>query len=110
MDKGDFIGRDALLRQKEAGGITKRLVLLDIQAGEADAYGDEPIYQGDAIVGRVTSGGYGHRLGKSLSLAYVWPEVSAQDTKLEVEILDERFPAIVVSRPLYDPANQRLRG
>jgi dimethylglycine dehydrogenase len=110
MDKGGFIGRDSLLRQLEGGGLAKRLVLLDIEAGEVDAFGDEPIYQDDRIVGRITSGGYGHRLGKSLALAYVWPEASAQDTELEVEILDERFQARVAPRPLYDPDNQRLRG
>jgi dimethylglycine dehydrogenase len=49
-------------------------------------------------------------LGKSLALAYVRPEVSAQGTKLEAEILEERFPALVAPRPLYDPDNQRLKA
>lgn len=105
--KGDFIGREALLRQKERG-IDRKLVLLAVDAGDADAYGDECIWQKDRVVGRVTSGGFGHRTGKSLALGYVPPDLAVQGTRVEVEILEERRPAVVVKKPCYDPENARL--
>jgi dimethylglycine dehydrogenase len=107
--KGNFVGREALLKQRD-GRISKRLVLLEVNAGEADAYGDECIRYGDEPVGRVTSGGWGHRLGKSLAFGYVRADLSALGTALTVEILGERRPAVVIKRPCYDPENIRVRS
>jgi dimethylglycine dehydrogenase len=107
FDKGNFIGREALRKQKEQG-IGRRLVLLKVEAGDADAYGDECIWLKDQVVGRVTSGGWGHRVEESLALGYVRPDLAAPGTKMEVEILDRRQPAVVVETPYYDPENTRL--
>ncbi len=109
FDKGNFIGREALLKRKEQG-IDRKLVLLAIEAGDADAYGDECIWLEDRVVGRVTSGGWGHRVGKSLALGYVRPDLAAPGKRLEVEILDERRLAVVVRIPDYDPENSRVKS
>ena len=109
LDKGDFTGREALIAQKEAG-IPQAFVTLEVQPDDADCLGNEPLYQGDRMVGRCTAGAYGHSVGKSLALAYVEPEVSEPGTALEVVILGQRFPATVIPESPYDPENASLRG
>jgi len=109
FNKGDFIGRQALLNQKEAG-IKDRLALMFVEAADADCIGDEPVYIGDEIVGRVSSGGYGHHLGKSLAMGYIDAEAAKPGTKVEIAILGERRPAVTVEIPPYDPKNEKLRA
>ncbi len=109
LDKGEFIGREALIKQKEEG-VPARLVLMVVEAADADAYGYNAIWKDGEYVGMTSSGGYGHRVGKSLAMGYVKPELAEPGVKLEVEILDERFPAEVVAMPLYDPKNESLKG
>ena len=72
FDKGDFVGRDAALRQRDEEP-SHRLVTLVVDADDADAYGDEPVLADDRVVGFVTSGGYGHTVGASIALAYLEP-------------------------------------
>jgi len=108
LDKGEFIGRSALLRQQERG-VPTRLVTLVVEAGDADAATDEAIWNGDAVVGRVTSGGWGHRVGESLALGFIESGLSQPGTTLEVEVLGERRKARVVKTPRYDPENRRVR-
>lgn len=108
LDK-DFIGKEALIKQKEEG-VPAKLVLLAVEADDADPYGYNGIYHEGRYVGMTSSGGYGHRVGKSLAMGYVEPELAKVGTKMEVEILDRRFPAEVVPMPLFDPKNQRLKG
>jgi dimethylglycine dehydrogenase len=107
--KENFIGRQALLEQK-GHGVPSRLVMLEVEAGDADAYGDECIRHKGQPVGRVTSGGWGHRTEKSLAFGYVRPDLAAPATVLEVEILEERRPAMVLEKPPYDPDTIRLRS
>ena len=108
FDKGDFIGKEALLKQKQEGPPT-RLVMMVVDAGDADAYSDECILKDGQPVGRVTSGGWGHRVDQSLALGYVRTDLATPGTSLEVEILNEMRPARVVKAPVYDPGHQRLR-
>ena len=107
--KEDFIGREALLTQKKQGVATK-LVMLKVDAGDADAYGDECVWQNNEKVGRVTSGAWGHRTDASLAYARVRADLALPGTAVEVEILDERRPAVVVKTPYYDPENAKLRA
>ena len=72
--------------------------------------GDEPVYIGDEIVGRISSGGYGHHLGKSLAMGYIDAEAAKPGTKLEIAVLGERRPAVTVEIPPYDPKNEKLRA
>jgi dimethylglycine dehydrogenase len=109
FDKGDFVGRAALLEQRR-GGPRKRLATLEVDALDADCWGSEAVWAGDRVVGITTSGGYAHWLGRSLAVAYVDAEVSAPGTRLEVEILGERRPARAAAEPLFDPENLRPLG
>ncbi len=70
LKKDDFIGRSAAAEEKESGGAL-RLVTFKVDAADADAIGDEPIWHDGKVVGWVTSGAFGHRVGRSLALGYV---------------------------------------
>ena len=110
LDKeADFIGRDAL-RKAAAAGAAERFVPLLVEARDADAAPVSIVYRRGEAVGLVTSGGFGHRLGHSIALAYVRTDLTAPGTALEVEILGERCRAVVAREPLYDPDNLRLRS
>jgi dimethylglycine dehydrogenase len=109
MDKGDFLGRDALLAWQERG-VDNMLVALEVAGVEnADALGNNALSSDGDIVGRATGGGYGFRLGKSLALAMVRPECAGHGTELEIEILGKSYPATVVPDSPFDPKNERLR-
>jgi dimethylglycine dehydrogenase len=109
-DKGDFIGRDALLRWRERG-FANRFVTLEVQGvTDADALGNNPIYADGQLVGRATGGNYGYRVEKSLALAMVRPEHAEVGTELEMTILDRRHPVTVVPESPYDPDNERLKS
>jgi dimethylglycine dehydrogenase len=109
-DKGDFVGRDALLAWRERG-FKNQLVTLEVHdPGDADPLGNNPIYALGEVVGRATGGGYGFRLGKSLALAMVRPEFHDVGTELEIEVLGTRRRATVLPESPYDPDNLRLRA
>ncbi len=109
-EKGNFIGRDALLAWK-AKGFQNQFVTLEVHGvTDADARGSEPLYKNGKMVGRCTSGGFGWRLNKSLALAMVQPEFAQLGTSFEVLILGERFEAVVIEDSPFDPGNDRLRG
>ena len=109
LDKGDFVGRDALVKQKQEG-VPQRFITLEVDVDEADPLGNEPIYQGETLVGRATAGAYGHVIKKSLALAYVKPETANVGTALEIEILGKRHRATVIEESPWDPENKRLRA
>jgi dimethylglycine dehydrogenase len=109
FEKRDFIGRDAVLKQRDEAP-SHRLVTLVVDAADADAYGDEPVLADDRVVGFVTSGGYGHTVGASIALAYVEPEYATPDMPLRVTILGEERAARIAPEPLYDPSGARMRG
>jgi dimethylglycine dehydrogenase len=108
MDK-DFIGKAGLEKQTSAG-VPRQLVCLVCQAEDADPWGYNPIFNGEQIVGMTSSGGYGHRTGKSIALGYVPPTLATPGTRLEVEVLGKKLAAEVVAMPLYDPKNERMRA
>ncbi len=109
-EKGNFIGRDALLAWK-AKGFQNQFVTLEVHGvTDADARGSEPLYRHGKMVGRCTSGGFGWRLKKSLALAMVQPDLAQLGTSFEVLILGKRFEAVVIEDSPFDPGNDRLRG
>ena len=110
LDKGDFTGRDALLAWREKGFANALVTLEVLDVEEADALGNNPLFHNGELVGRATSGGYGYRLEKSLALGMVSPALAAPGTALDIEILGERRPALVVPESPYDPSNERLRA
>jgi dimethylglycine dehydrogenase len=107
--KGDFVGREALLARR-AQGIATRLVYLEVDVRDADVRGGEALFAGGRPVGVATSGGYGFATQRSLAFAYVQPALASPGTKLQVEVIGEMCPARVLSAPVYDPANERLRA
>jgi dimethylglycine dehydrogenase len=107
FDKGDFVGRDALVRQRDEG-IRQSLACLTVEADGADPHGYEPVLLDDRPIAYVASGGYGHAVARSIAFAYLPVEHAQPGTRLAVEILGERRPAVVVPQPHYDPSNERL--
>ena len=110
---GGFIGREALLRQREQG-IDRRLLQFKLRDPQPLLLGNEPIWLDGALVGYIRSGAYGHSLGAALGLGYVdaqpdrsWPEVAAAE--FAIEVAGVRFPADASLKPLYDPDSQRIR-
>ena len=109
LDKGvDFIGREALARAK-AVGPRKRLRCLVLDDPRSVALGNEPVRVGSEIVGRVTSGGYGYAVERSIAYAYLPPDVPI-GSRAEVEVFGTWTGCEVAREPLYDPAGERTRA
>ncbi|TJV25386.1 MAG: FAD-dependent oxidoreductase [Mesorhizobium sp.] len=106
--KSDFIGREAALKQRKAGG-GQSLVTLEIDALDADASGFEPVWHQGRRVGFVTSGGYGYTVGKSLALALLDRDFAGEGTALSVHVVGEERPAHVVAASPYDPLGKAMR-
>lgn len=94
----------------KAEGVSKKLVGLVVEVEDADPWGYNPILKGDEIVGMTSSGGYGHRTGKSIALGYVPTELAAPGTELKVEVLGKALLAKVVGMPMYDPRNEKMKA
>jgi dimethylglycine dehydrogenase len=107
-DKGPFVGREAALRERDAGP-DRRLVSLAVDAADAEASADDGIWLGDRLVGSVTSGAYGHHVGSSLALGYVDRGVVGSDLELHVSVVGESRPCRILPAPPYDPGGHRLR-
>ncbi|HEY7766378.1 MAG TPA: FAD-dependent oxidoreductase, partial [Aestuariivirgaceae bacterium] len=109
LDKDDFIGRQASLAHKQRGPRI-RLVYLEVEAADADAVGNEPVYRGNKVVGLTTSGAYGHAVKKSLAFGYVEPDMAGIGEAFEILMLGERRKARIIPEPAYDPENARLKA
>ena len=110
----DFMGRDALLRQSERG-LEKRLAIFVLEDPEPLLLGDEPIYRDGVIVGRTTSGNYGHALGRSVAMGYLENEEGAtpgwiRSGSYEIEVATESFSANVRLGPPYDPKSEKIKA
>jgi glycine cleavage system aminomethyltransferase T/glycine/D-amino acid oxidase-like deaminating enzyme len=107
LDKGDFLGRDALLKRSEP---TRRLVCLVLDNGRSVALGSEPVRIDGEVVGRVTSGGYGYTVERSIAYAYVPAAAAVAGRPVEVEIFGEWIGGVVADEPLFDPSGERIRA
>jgi dimethylglycine dehydrogenase len=107
--KPDFIGREAALAEREAGS-KRRFVVMEVAASDAEVIGYESIMKDGRAVGYVTSGGFGHCVGKSLAAGYVPAALARDGESFEIDILGELCVAIVRLAPLYDPQGLRLRS
>ena len=105
----EFIGRDALVAAK-AVGPRKRLRCLVLDDPRSVCLGNEPVRVGGEIVGRVTSGGYGFAVERSIAFAYLPPDGAAIGTRGEVEVFGEWVGFEVAREPLWDPKGERLRA
>ncbi len=106
LEKGEFIGRDALVDAKPA----RRLACLVLADLRAVALGSEPVRIDGEAVGRVTSGGYGYTVGRSIAYAYVPAAHAEPGQPVDVEIFGEWVGGEVAAEPLYDPAGDRIRS
>ena len=104
----DFIGREALLAHKHDGA-HKKLVTLVVDTDDIDVSHDEAIFHNGECVGFVTSGGYAHYCQKSVALGYVPAQLATHGQTFEVEMLGQLYPARLASKPLYDPAGDKMR-
>jgi dimethylglycine dehydrogenase len=111
-NKGQFVGRDALVKSREQG-LNLNFVTLEVHGvtgKDSDARGSEPVYARGKLIGRATNGSFGWRVNKSLALAMVRPEHASLGTELEIKILDKLFKATVIPESPYDPENNALRA
>lgn len=108
FDKDGFIGAEAARRERDAGP-TWRLVLLEVDAVDADARRDDGIWVGDRRVGEITSGAYGHHVGTSLALAYLERDVADAAPEVTVYVIGEPRTARILPEAPYDPEGLRLR-
>ena len=106
LDKGDFVGREALVSRADPERLLRCLTLEDPRA---IALGSEPVRVGDDPIGRVTSGGYGYTVEKSIAYAYL-PAEHDVGTEVAVEIFGEWVPGVVAHEPLFDPKGERIRA
>ena len=108
LGKGDFIGREALVRAK-AGPLTRKLACLLLDDPTAVVLGNEPILCDGRVVGRVTSGGYGFTVKRSIAYGYLPIEFASPGQKAQVAWFGEKIRAVIASEPLYDPKASRVK-
>ena len=104
----DFIGKAAAVAEKAAGP-ARTLCAFAVDAVDADVVADEPIFDGEAVIGFVTSGGYAHYSQQSVALGFVPTDRAVEGAAFTIEILGERRPARIITTPLVDPDGARMR-
>jgi 4-methylaminobutanoate oxidase (formaldehyde-forming) len=107
LDKGDFVGRDALVAAPEP---ERKLACLVLDEPRAVALGSEPVRMDGEILGRVTSGGYGYTVERSIAYAYVPAGAAGPGRRVEVEIFGEWVEGEIAEEPLWDPPGARIRA
>jgi dimethylglycine dehydrogenase len=106
---GGYIGADAV-KSKKQNGVSTHLVYCEVDAADADPMGNEPVIDGDKIIGITTSGAYGHYVEKSLAFAYVDSGYDTVDTIFEIQILGKKCQARVLPEAAWDAQAKRLRS
>jgi glycine cleavage system aminomethyltransferase T len=110
---GGFVGRDALMKQRDSGPLTSRLVNVLLASPDHDLFGDEPVYWDGKPVGHVRSGGFGHSLGAACGIAGIGRDegITAADLaagSFEIDVAGTRVPAQVSLKPFFDPTRSRI--
>ncbi|AAV97203.1 FAD-dependent oxidoreductase (plasmid) [Ruegeria pomeroyi DSS-3] len=109
LDKGAFIGKPALL-DRQSDGPRKMLVTLQIATDRAPARGGASLMVGQRVVGTVTSGDWGHRVGMNLAYAFVDPELAEPGSEMMLDLCGDMVAARVIAPSPYDPDHARMRG
>ena len=107
LKKGEFLGREALLRARK-DGLLRKLCCMTLRDSSQVVMGNEPLLNSDSVLGHVTSANYGYSVGASILYGYLPLEYAAEGTTVDVLYFGRRYPATVVREPLYDPKNERL--
>ena len=110
LDKGDFIGKEALIEKKKNGFATKLCTMVLDGEEFTQIYGGEAVYHEGQVITRVRSGGYGYSLKKNILYAYLPLDLSKTGSRVEVELIEGKYAAEVASTVLYDPKGQKLRS
>ena len=110
LNKGDFIGRDALVKWQEKGFANELVTLRIDNVEDADVLGGNPLFHNGEMVGRATSGNYGFRVGQSLALAMVPPALAGIGTKFTIDILGKPYDSEIIEESPFDPNNEKLRA
>ncbi len=108
LDKGDFQGREALVRQRTEG-VRRKLCCLVLADGTAVTLGNEPIIRDERVISRVTSGGYGFTVRESIAYAYLPLPLASPGTHLAIEVDGREVSATVEREPRYDPTQSRIK-
>ena len=98
------------MQRVKQSGIVTQLVYVEVEPGDCDVHGGEPVIAGGKVVGITTSGAYGYYTDRSLGFAYVEPHLAAPGTTFAIDVLGEPRRATVLAEPVYDPGNERLRA
>jgi dimethylglycine dehydrogenase len=109
MDKADFVGKEAL-QKKSAAGVKNQLVSLHVDHTDAPAHGGASVMHEGRVVGTVTSGDWGHRVGQNIAYAFVDPKFAEIGTALQIDVIGTVVTAHVQEMQRYDPEMQRVRG
>jgi 4-methylaminobutanoate oxidase (formaldehyde-forming) len=109
LDKGEFVGRAALLAQRERG-VSRKLGCLVLDDGAPLVWGREPILEGDTVVGRVTGGNFGHSIGRGIAYGYLPIERTSPGIRLAIDIAGQLWGATVAAEPLWDRKNERIKN
>ena len=110
LNKGNFIGRDALVKWQQDGFENSMVTLEVFDVDDADALGNNAIYSDGKVIGRATGGNYGFRVKKSLAIAMVKPKFSKIGTELQMDILDKKHKVVVIEDSPYDSMNEKIRA
>jgi glycine cleavage system aminomethyltransferase T len=109
LDKGDFLGRAALVKRADTGP-RRRLTCLTIDDPSAVVMGREPVYDGTGCIGYVTSAAFGYTIGRPIAYAWLPSVVAVPGRAVQIGYFDERVDAVVAEEPLFDPKMARLRS
>ena len=108
-DKGDFIGRSSAHKEWVGNGPEQKLVTLEVETDDSDASGFEPIWVNGKRVGFITSGGYGHRIKKSLAMGLINVDLANIGQEVSVHIVGHKKKALIIPASPYDPEGSRMR-
>ncbi|QUJ77335.1 FAD-dependent oxidoreductase [Sulfitobacter albidus] len=109
LEKGPFVGRDAL-RERRADGPRRKLVTLRIDSTTAPAHPGGSLMAGTEVIGTITSGGWGHRTGLNLAYAFVMPDKAALGTRMQLDLCGDLVDAEVIAPSPFDPDHEWMRG
>ena len=110
LSKDDFVGKDALVKQK-AEGVKRKLCTFVLDGQDfTQIYGGEAVYHEGKLLSRIRSGGYGFTLKKNIFYAYMPTELAKAGTRVELELIEGRYQGEVTGTVLFDPKGERLRA
>ena len=108
--KNDFIGKKASYLEKSGNGPNQKLVTLEVDSSDSDASGFEPIWKNGKRVGFITSGGYGHRVQKSLAMGLINTDLAESGQEIDVHIVGKEKKAKIIPVSPYDPKGELMRA